>query len=212
MKIIVFGATGQAGSRIVNEAIQRGHEVSAVVRRVEKAKELSLAVQPIVRDVTDGDLTDVISGHDFVVTALRPPGGAEDEIVSLTALVVEPARSLGVPFLVVGGAAPLKVPEAEGHTVLTAPGFLPASVVPVAQASQAQFDWCTDRLRPNGSYLCPAAMFAPGRRRGTYRCGSDTLVVDASGESHISMEDFAIAVVDEVENSRHAGTHFTVGY
>ena len=212
MKIIVFGAAGQVGSRVVAEAGSRGHEVTAVIRKGSQAAVFDPSVHTRVRDVNTGSLADAIDGHDYVVSALRAPNGQEGAIVALTRAVVEPALSLGVPFLVVGGAAPLIVPDSGGHTVLTAPGFLPKNVVPVAQASQAQWDWCAGHLEPNGVHLCPPAMLAPGKRTGTYRTGRDKLVVDGAGNSQISMEDFAVAIIDEAENAEHAGQRFTVGY
>lgn len=211
MKIIVFGAAGQVGTRIVAEAVSRGHEITAVIRRDSQAGRFDPAVRTLVRDVNTSGLADAIGDHDFVVSALRAPSGEEGAIVALTQAVVEPTLSLGVPFIVVGGAAPLIVPGSGGHTVLTAPGFLPESVVPVARASQAQWDWCATQLEPNGVCLCPPAMLAPGERTGTYRTGHDTLVVDDAGNSHISMEDFAVALLDEAETPNHAGGRFTVG-
>jgi len=211
MKIIVFGAAGQVGSRIVTEALSRGHEATAVIRRESQSESFDPAVHTLVRDVGEASLTAAIGGHDFVVSALRAPSGEEEAIVPLTGAVVEPARSLGIPFLVVCGAAPLIVPDSGDHTVLTAPGFLPDNVVPVARASQAQWEWCATRLEPDGVCLCPPAMLAPGERTGSYRTGSDMLVVDEHGNSHISMEDFAIAVLDEAESRDHAGSRFTVG-
>jgi len=211
MNIIVFGAAGQVGSRIVAEAVSRGHEVTAVIRRESQSSSLGTDVRVLVCDVSSGDLADPVSGHDFIMSALRAPSGEEAAIVSLTQAVVEPARSLGIPFLIVGGAAPMIVPDSDGHTVLTKPGFLPDAVVPVARASQAQCDWCSTRLDPNGVVLCPPAMLVPGTRTGTYRTSLDTLVVDDEGNSQISMEDFAVASLDEAENRTHAGRLFTVG-
>ena len=111
-----------------------------------------------------------------------------------------------------GGAASLIVPGTPGHTVLTAPGFLPDSVVPIATACQRQFEWIAERLASNGTYLCPPAMLAPGIRTGAYRMDGDMLVVDEDGDSKISMEDFAVALMDEAESRRHNGRRFTVAY
>lgn len=213
MKIIVFGASGEVGRRLVAEAASRGHRVSAVSRGEPSPGTNDPLVATLIRDVESaGDLEDVIADHDLVITALRPRDGQEPTLVPLTAAVVKASHAAGKRFIVVGGAAALRVPDMQGHTVLTAPGFLPESSVPIANACQQQHDWCLDHLKPRGSYICPPAMLTPGTRIGSYRIGSDTLVVDDQGRSSISMEDFAVAVLDEAEHPQHAGQRFTVGY
>ncbi|MCH8270776.1 MAG: NAD(P)H-binding protein [Planctomycetes bacterium] len=213
MKVIVFGASGEVGSRVVAEAASRGHRVTAVSRREPSPGRHHLSVATLVRDVESAsDLMEVIAEHDLVISALRPPDGEEPKLVPLTVAVVEAARAADKRFIVVGGAAPLRMPETPEHTVLTAPGFLPESSVLIAIACQQQHDWCVDHLESRGSYICPPAMLTPGTRTGSYRIGSDTLVVDEQGSSSISMEDFAVAVLDEAEHPQHAGQKFTVGY
>lgn len=211
MKIIVFGAAGDVGRRVVAEARSRGHQVSAVVRK-PRAGGFEAGVEVVVRDVASaGDLTEVMEGHDAVISALRPPDGEESALLPLTRAVVRSARRAGVPFIVVGGAAVLRLPDDPEHTVLTAPGFLPEAVVPIATACQYQYDWCVQELESTGTYICPPAMLEPGERTGSYRTGADTLVVDEEGRSRISLEDFAVAILDEVELPRHRGHRFTVG-
>jgi putative NADH-flavin reductase len=213
MNIIVFGAAGDVGRRIVAEAVTRGHRVAAVVRREQGAQAFDSSVEVLVRDVASAeDLADKIAERDAMITALRPPAGDEPSLVPLTRAVVEAARRANARYIVVGGAAVLLIPDGNGHTVLTAPGFLPEEVVPIATACQSQYDWCVDRLHPTGTHICPPAMMTPGERTGSYRLGSDTLVTDGNGESQISMEDFAVAILDEVETPRHLGVRFTVGY
>jgi putative NADH-flavin reductase len=212
MNIIVFGAAGQVGSRIVSEAVSRRHSVTAVVRRESQTTQFAQEVRTRLLDVRTGDIEDAVREHDFVISALRAPNGEEDAIVELTQAVVNAARSRSIPFLIVGGAAPLIVPDSGGDTVLTKPGFLPESVVPVARASQAQCDWCSSRLDPDGVVLCPPALLVPGQRTGTYRTAGGTLVVDEHGDSRISMEDFAVAALEEAEHRSHTGRLFTVGY
>ncbi len=213
MKIIVFGASGEVGRRLVAEAASRGHRVSAVSRREPSPGTDGRSVATLIRDVESAkDLKEVIADHDLVISALRPRDGLEPKLVPLTAAVVQAAQAAGKRFIVVGGAAALRVPDTQGHTVLTAPGFLPESVVPIATACQRQHDWCLDHLEPHGSYICPPAMLTPGTRVGSYRIGGDMLVVDEQGRSHISMEDFAVAVLDEAEHPQNAGQQFTVGY
>ncbi|MEM7404355.1 MAG: NAD(P)H-binding protein [Pseudomonadota bacterium] len=213
MKIIVFGARGDVGSRVVKEALSRGHDVTAVVRSDAQAKTLPRGVTQCIADVANSErLSALMSGHDLAVSALRPPDGQEGTLVTLTRAVLEAASDARVRVLLVGGAASLKVPDLTGHTVLTAPGFLPAWVKPIAKACQAQYELCAAETETDWTYLCPPAMLTPGARTGHYRLGSDALVVDSGGNSAISMEDFAVALIDEAETPRHHRARFTVAY
>jgi len=211
MNIIIFGAAGEIGSRTTSEALSRGHTVSAVSRRAHDRRQPG--VQPIRFDVdSQEDARRIIRGHDLVITALRPRDGEESKLPSLTARIVEAAIAEDVRFLVVGGAAALRMPDQPDHTVLTAPGFLPDEHLAIATACQIQHDWCLPRLGDLGSYLCPPAMLTPGERTGAYRTGSGTLLTDSEGRSRISMEDFAVALLDEAERPEHTGERFTVAY
>lgn len=212
MKVIVFGASGDVGRRAVAEASRRNHLVTAVVRR-RGAVTFDPSIDVSVFDVSSSpNLEELIAEHDVAISALRPPDGDEPLLLPLTQVFVEAARRAEVRFLVVGGAATLLVPETSGHTVLTAPGFLPEDVVPIATACKNQFEWCIDQLGSLGTYLCPPAMLKPGKRSGAYRLGTDTLVVGSEGQSEISIEDLCVALVDEAETPRHTGRRFTVGY
>ena len=213
MKITVFGARGEVGSRVVAEAIERGHEVTAVVRKEAQSDGLPGSARIRVADVAKADqMADLMLGQDLAISALRPPDGHEETLVPLTRSVLDAAALSNLRVLVVGGAASLKLPDQNGHTVLTAPGFLPDDVVPIARACQAQYELCAAEVRTDWTYLCPPAMLTPGKRSGRYRLGSDTLVVDAAGNSAISMEDFAAALLDEAEAPKHNRTRFTVAY
>lgn len=212
MKIIVFGAAGDVGRRVVAEALFRKHEVTAVVRRLIPDF-FDPSVQVMVRDVSSAtDLVEQIKSHDLVISALRPPAGEDSALLPLTQTVVEASRAAGVRFVIVGGAASLLVPGTSGHTVLTAPGFLPQEVIPIATACQQQYEWCINNLDKIGAYVCPPALLMPGERSGVYRTGSDMLVLGDDGQSRISIEDFAVALLDEGESLEHAGLRTTVGY
>ena len=118
MRVIVFGASGEVGSRMVAEAASRGHRVSAVSRGEPSPGTHDPSVVTLIRDVESaGDLKEVIADHDLVISALRPRDGHEPTLVPLTTAVVEAARAAGKRFIVVGGAAPLGVPDMPGHTV-----------------------------------------------------------------------------------------------
>lgn len=101
----------------------------------------------------------------------------------------------------------------QGDTsVLTAPDFLPESVLPIARACFAQYEACLSNISANWVYLSPPAMLKPGIRTGVFRLGTDELLVDDQGNSEISMEDFAVAFLDEAESPKHIRTRFTVAY
>jgi putative NADH-flavin reductase len=213
MKISVFGAKGEIGSHIVSEAFSRGHDVMAVVRTEAQLGKLPLNVIGQAIDVmTTGEVARILSGQDLAISALRPPEGEEQTLVTLTQSILDAAAASGVRVIVVGGAASLKLPDGSGHTVLTAPGFLPASVVPIAQACQAQYEHVIAETKTEWSYICPPAMLVPGKRTGRYCLGDDELVMDEKGVSSISMEDFAVAVLDEAERAKHTKRRFTVSH
>lgn len=213
MHMIIIGAVGDVGRRIVTEALSRGHTVTGVVRSEAQFDRLPDAVTPRAVDVSNPlETARAIQGHDLVISAVRPPDGQEEVLVALTRCVLDGAQAAGVRALIVGGASPLKLPDGQGATVLSAPGFLPDAVVPIARACHAQYELTLAKTRVDWTYLSPAALLEPGERTGRYRLGTDTLVVDDNGLSCISMEDFAVAMLDEAEAAKHIRTPFTVGY
>ena len=157
-----------------------------------------------------GEAVRLMAGQDLAISAIRPPDGQEDALVPLTRSLLDGAAAARLRVLVVGGAASLKMPDGSGATVLAAPGFLPEAVLPIARACFAQYELCMAETRADWSYLCPPAMLSPGERRGRYRLGSDVLLTDADGGSRISMEDFAVALLDEAETPKHKRVRFTV--
>ncbi|WP_341708343.1 NAD(P)H-binding protein [Halopseudomonas sp.] len=213
MNIAVLGATGDVGSRVVCEALQRGHRVTAFVRSSRRAADIPEGVTIVVTEIGDAHtLEAALDGYDVVISALRPTEGKEETLPELTGAVLDAVAASGSRVLVVGGAARLLVPGEGGKTVLTTPGFLPPEIVPIATACQRQYERCLDETRVDWTYVSPAAMLQAGERTGQYRLGSDTLVTDSQGRSHISIEDFAVALIDEVEQPRHVRKAFTLGY
>ncbi len=213
MKIIVFGATGDVGNRFVKEAAARGHEVSAVVRNRNKLDRLPESVSVHVADVNDASaVVEALGGHDLAVTALRPPAGRETELPAMTKTVLDAAVQTRTRLLIVGGAANLKLPDNSGYTVLTAPDFLPEAWKPIATACQIQFENCLAQQDAAWTYFSPPAILEPGLRTGRYRRGSDTLLIDEAGESRISMEDFAVAMMDVAETPNEPARRITVAY
>ncbi|MGW5437404.1 NAD(P)-dependent oxidoreductase [Nocardia asteroides] len=206
MRIAVFGAGGAVGSRVVAEALARGHEVTAVARR-------AIAVQTgallLVGDASDAEQVEKLSaGRDLVIAATRPAPGSESELPVVAAAMLAGAARSGTRLLVVGGAATLVVPGA-GLPLHETPDF-PSELAAIARACAEQLAACRADVVADWTYLSPPAELAPGSRTGTYRVGADELLVDDHGASTISMEDFAVAVLDEAERPVHRRVRFTV--
>ncbi|MEV4050384.1 NAD(P)H-binding protein [Amycolatopsis sp. NPDC049688] len=207
MRITVFGAAGAVGRRVVAEAVTRGHEVTAVVRDPRRVAGLPPEAAVRTGNAADpGDVASLSRGQDVVITATRPAPGREPELVDVTRSLLKGLAGTGVRLLAVGGAASLRT--AGGTTVLDAPGF-PAELRPIAAACQAQHDVYRADDTVDWTYASPPMLLEPGERTGRYRLGGDDLLVDADGRSAISMEDFAVALLDEVERPRHHRTRFT---
>ncbi|MBI5264108.1 MAG: NAD(P)-dependent oxidoreductase [Bradyrhizobium sp.] len=203
MKVAVAGASGRAGSRIVAELSRRGHTVTAIARHPEKIARLP-NVTPVQGEVFDqAGLARLWEGHDVAVSSIlflasdaqKLIGAAKDSRVGR--------------YLVVGGAGSLEV--APGVRLVTTPNF-PAEYKAEAEKGGAFLDLLRQEKELNWTFISPSALFIDGERTGKFRVGADQLLVDASGRSWISFEDFAVALVDEIERPAHLRSRFTVGY
>ena len=213
MKITILGATGNTGSRVVTEALSRGHEVTAVVRNPISTNNLPSGIRVLTGDASN--IEDVIkfsTGQDVVISAIRPASGLESDVIPTTRTLMDGLSKTGVRLLVVGGASTLMVPGSGGKTVIEDSNYLPVTARHIGKASAEQLEVCLAETRVDWAYLSPAAQFAPGERTGNYRMGTDELLIDAVGISKISMEDVAIVLLDEAEQPKHHLTRFTVAY
>ncbi|MFD7548992.1 NAD(P)-dependent oxidoreductase [Streptomyces sp. NPDC059578] len=226
MRVTVFGAAGNAGSRIVSEALGRGHEVTAVVRDAARFAQLPARVAPRVGDASRAaQVRALAAGQDVVIGATRPPQGREDELAAAARGLLAGLTGTGVRLLVVGGAGSLVVPGSGGRLLVDDPVYVPPAWRHVALGSQRQlevFRAATDVTGTDSSgtdvsatdvdwaYVSPPAILEPGERTGRYRTGHDEVLTGPDGLSRISMEDLAIALLDEVERPRHHRTRFTV--
>lgn len=212
MRITVFGAAGNVGSRVVAEALSRGHKVTAVVRDPARFHELHPAADARVGDAGNvDDVAQLSAGQDVVISATRPAPGNERELAAAAKALLAGLAQTGARLLVVGGAGSLTVPGAGGKTVIDDPNF-PADWRDIALACNDQLEACRSEARVDWTYLSPPALLEPGARTGAYRLGTDELLVDARGNSKISMEDLAVALLDEAERPKHHRTRFTVAY
>ncbi|MEU4392338.1 NAD(P)H-binding protein [Kribbella sp. NPDC023855] len=228
MRITIFGATGAVGSRTVQEALSRHHEVTAVGRNTTRLQALARSMTTAgggagasgagrrVLRVRQGDASDPADvarlgrGQDLVISATRPVAGLEDELAIAAKGLVAGLSGSGVRLLVVGGAASLTLPGEPGRLLVDGPGF-PVELRPIALACNEQLDVIRGGDEVDWTYLSPPALLEPGVRTGSYRVGRDELLVGPDGTSYLSMEDFAIALLDEAERPRHRRLRFTVG-
>jgi uncharacterized protein len=212
-RIAVFGANGTIGSRIAAEALSRGHEVTAVVRNPAK-----ISTDHENLTVDEGDVFDAASvvaaakGQDVLVSAVGGGDGpgAIATIKPAAEALVEGLRSLGTDaprLIAVGGAGSLRTPD--GKQVWDAEG-LPEFLLQIMHAHGDALDYYRTVSDVQWTNATPPALIEPGDRTGTYRTAADDLLTDDAGESRISAEDFAVAVVDEIERPQHAGRRFTV--
>ncbi|GAA0402095.1 hypothetical protein SAMN05421862_11731 [Pseudomonas extremaustralis] len=202
-KIAIIGATGRAGSQLLEEALRRGHSVIAIARHTD-----TLTARPGVTvkqvDALDAAaLQQAVSGSDVVISAAH--------FATLPAAsVIDPVKKAGVKrLLVVGGAGSLLLPG--GGRVIDSEGF-PAEYKAEASAGAAFLDVLREEKTLDWSFLSPSAEFVEDKRTGTFRLGQDDLLVSSEGRSWISFADFAIALIDEVETPKHSRQRFTVGY
>ncbi|MFJ6726412.1 NAD(P)-dependent oxidoreductase [Streptomyces sp. NPDC091281] len=211
-RIVTFGAAGTAGARVVAEAAARGHDVTAVARQEGRLRDLPPGVEAAVGDATRLDsVTAFAKDADVLVLTI---GGNPEVYTRVVATVAAAARSLPskeLRVLHMGGGSSLL--NEDGVTFYEAPGF-PEEYKPHARGQLKALE----AYRALGdevtwTYLSPPPIhFAPGARTGRYRTGSDHPVVGSDGRASISYEDFAVALVDEIENPRHLNKRFTVGY
>jgi len=209
MQVVIYGATGRAGSRILQELLRRRHRVVAVAREAQSTRP-DVAAEWKVDDLSSvPHIVETIGGADAVVSAYAPPAAATDDLVGVCQRLAEAVDLSGVPrLLVVGGAGPLKV--APGITLIQS-GKLPPEWIPIAVSHQKALS-ALQGTSVDWTYLSPAAFFEPGERTGRYRTSKDTLLIDDRGDSRISMEDYAIALADELENPKHRRDSFAVAW
>ncbi|KGJ88669.1 NAD(P)-dependent oxidoreductase [Colwellia psychrerythraea] len=213
MKITIFGARGNVGTRVISEALLRGHEITAVLRDNTKPHDFDASVK-VVNGHADNidDIVKWSEGQDIVISATRPPQGLESQLVDTAKALLLGLAQTKVRLLLVGGAASLTVPNSNGVLVVNDPDLVPTAWRDIALACLEQHNICLDNESVNWSYLSPPAVIAPGERTGLFRIGTDELLVDEQGQSNISLEDFAIAVLDEAEFVKHTRKRFTVAY
>ena len=212
MKIAVFGANGMIGLRVAQEALRRGHKVTAIVRDPARIQFRHPQLTPTEGNALNREsVTQVVAGHDVVVSAIKPsenqPWSAVPEAAQS---LLEGVKRAGVKrLLVVGGAGTMEV----------APGVRALDVFPIPEEWKPEVmakleEWEVYRKNSDvdWTYFSPPVFIEPGERTGAYRLGIDQLVMNAQGESRISAEDYAVALLDEIEQPRFVRQRFSVAY
>jgi uncharacterized protein len=214
-KIALIGASGLVGSAILKESLQRGHTVTAIVRNPDKIKLKDPNLHIKKGDVLSvQSVPELISGVDIVISAYNPgwtnPNIAEETTRAYNSIISGVKKAKIPRLLIVGGAGSLYVaPEKRlMDTGVIQESFIPAiealaGVFYSLQKEEKEIDW---------AFFSPAGNIAPGERTGKFRMGKDNLIVDPKGESHISVEDYAVAMLNEVEAPEHHRERFTIGY
>ncbi|MCW3464348.1 NAD(P)-dependent oxidoreductase [Chitinophaga nivalis] len=209
MKVAIIGASGFIGAAILNEALSRGHQVTAIVRNPEKIDLVNPQLTIKQGDVTnEASVAELVAGNDAVISAYNSHESAT--YVKAIQAILNGVRKAGIKrFLAVSGAGSLEV--APGLQLLDTPEF-PAAWKGGATATRDAFQVIKQAGDLEWTVLSPAAMIAPGERTGTFRLGKDQLLTDDKGESKISTADYAVALVDELEKPQHIQQRFTVAY
>ena len=218
MKVALIGASGFVGAKILQEALDRGHQVTAVVRRPEALPDHP-SLSAVKLDVQDVEaLAQALGGHEAVISAFNPgrQTAGEDvyhQHVAGHRAIIDAVKRSGVGrYLAVGGAASLKT--AEDVEFLDSPDF-PKEYEPFKggiRGTRAQYYMLKEEPGLDWVFLAPSVFLTPGERSGAYRTGKDHVLYGEDGQSRISLEDYAVAMIDELERPAHHRERFTVGY
>ncbi len=211
MKLFLFGVTGNAGQAILQEALTRGHTVTAAARQTGFFHPVGKA-SVVTADALDAaSLKDAIKGHDAVIVAISGRKSGHDTVAKAASNLLATMPVAGVSRLLwIGGAGSLEV--APGVRLVDTPQF-PAIYKDEALGQAAALQTLrAGKTSVNWTYVSPPAMIGVGGRTGKYRVGGDQLLADGNGISTISWIDYAVAVIDELEKNAHPQARITVAY
>lgn len=214
-KVVLIGASGFVGSALLKEALNRELEVTAVVRHPEKIKIENENLRVKKADVSSlEEVAEVCEGADAVISAFNPGWNNPNiykETIEVYLTIIDGVKKADVRrFLMVGGAGSLFI--APGVRLMDS-GEVPENILPGVKAlGDFYLDFLMKEKEVDWVFFSPAADMRPGVRSGRYRLGKDDMIVDAVGNSHISVEDYAAAMIDELEYPKHHQERFTIGY
>ena len=208
MKIGIIGATGKAGNLILKEAVERGHEVTAIVRNASKLtnKEVSVFEKDLL-DLNSADLKQ----FDVVVNAFKAAEGQENLYIEAGNVLINALKGVNdTRLIVVGGAGSLYVDEEKTIQLVDTPEFPKEYYATASNMTKGLHD-LQKTTDINWTFISPAAFFDPnGKRTGAYQKGKDNFIVNKKGNSYVSYADYAIALLDEIENPQHINERFTL--
>ena len=213
MRVAIIGASGNIGSFIRDEALARGHQVTAIVRHPEKITVRNPLLTVVKADILKDKVDELVKGHDAVISAYNPgwsnPDIYNEQIKGAKAIINGVKRSGIKRLLVVGGAGSLEVaPGVQLIDTMSLPEQVKSGVLATRETlymlkKEDELEW---------TFLSPPSTIAPGERTGRYRVGKDQLLKNKDGESKISTQDYAVAMLDELEHPQHIRERFTVAY
>lgn len=213
--VVLIGASGFVGNAILNELLSRGHKVTAVVRNPEKINVSNSNLEIAKADVADTNaMVGICRGKEAIISAYNP-GWTNPDIYEETLrnypLILEAAKRSGAKrLLCVGGAGTLFC--APGLRVVDSGAIPDAIMGGVKSLGEFYLNTLMNEKDIDWIFFSPAGTLEPGKRTGKFRLGKDDLIIDENGISHISVEDYAVAMVDELENPKHHCERFTIGY
>lgn len=213
--VVLIGASGFVGNAILNELLSRGHKVTAVVRNPEKINVSNSNLEIVKADVADTNaMVGICKGKEAIISAYNP-GWTNPDIYEETLrnypLILEAAKQSGAKrLLCVGGAGTLFC--APGLRVVDSGAIPDAIMGGVKSLGEFYLNTLMNENDIDWIFFSPAGTLEPGKRTGKFRLGKDDLIIDENGISHISVEDYAVAMVDELENPKHHCERFTIGY
>jgi putative NADH-flavin reductase len=212
MKVAIIGASGFIGSYVRDEALARGHQVTAIVRHPEKITVRDPRLHVVKADILNDKVDELVKGHDAVISAYSAGRGGPDiydEHVRGAKAIISGVQKSGIKrLLVVGGAGTLEVAPGVQLIDTMSPGQITGGMLAARETlymlkKEKELEW---------TFLSPAASIAPGERTGHYRVGKDQLLRNKEGDSRISTQDYAVAMLDELEHPKHIRERFTVAY
>ena len=213
MKLAIIGATGFVGSAVLQEALQQGHDVTAIVRHPEKLAAHPSLTAKAVSVFDEAALADVLRGHDAVISAYNPGWtnpNIQSQMIEGSAHIVNATKQAKVPsLLVVGGAGSLEV--APGVQLVDTPQF-PAEWKEGALGAREVLNQLKNEKELNWRFISPAVFLEPGKRTGQFRYGDDAVLFNDDQPARISVEDLAVAIVEEIAAPRYNQRRFTVAY
>ena len=213
--VVLIGASGFVGNAILNELLSRGHKVTAVVRNPEKINVSNSNLEIVKADIADTNaMVGICKGNEAIISAYNP-GWTNPDIYEETLrnypLILEAAKRSGAKrLLCVGGAGTLFC--APGLRVVDSGAIPDAIMGGVKSLGEFYLNTLMNEKDIDWIFFSPAGTLEPGKRTGKFRLGKDDLIIDENGISHISVEDYAVAMVDELENPKHHCERFTIGY